>query len=756
MTLPALEGPLVDHGCGWRHIVASSTDVVLVVAADGTLLWVSRGAGRLATSWPEGVIGTSAWSFVHPGDTPRVRAHFDEVLHSATRRDPVEFRLTTKGFAWAWVEARIVNLTHDARIGGLVVYLHDISHRRSLLEELAVSERRYRRIVEASDGGIAIVDVYGTITFANRRLGQLVGVRDGDLIGASVLDYIDADDVARVTGCIGREVPEPERLRLRLRDSSGRLLHVGVAVLPFERDDTDAPTTLLMVRDDTERNQFELDVRNASLHDAQTGLPNRILLIEEIHRLTTGLRPGQQAALLLLDLDRFSAINDAIGTPAGDAVLATIATRLIHEADREDLVARVGGDEFAIICPSVTTEAQARVRASSLQQLVSAPMVAGEETLRLTASIGVSMSGVGDADAIFRSATMALTTAKGSGHQGTHVVTSQPAHVRVDEWRLESELRAAIGSNQLTLHYQPIVDMASRQFIGAEALMRWTSPLRGPVPPDQFIPLAEKAGLIQELGAWALRQACLDAMAWPVRSDGHRPTVSVNVSAVQLAEDTLPATILQSLMDAGLDASNLVLEVTETGVLADMDQAVAALAQLQQLGVRVYIDDFGTGYASLLYMRHFPVEGLKIDRTFVSGLGKSKEDTAIVNSTISLARATGLCVVAEGVETEEQAELLQQGGCSSAQGYLYSHPLTQGEWLALLDTQTKPPTRRRPRVATAAAVGRILELHGAGASVTTIAAALNRERMPAPGKAVRWHRSSVAAVLGRLLGPSTA
>jgi EAL domain-containing protein (putative c-di-GMP-specific phosphodiesterase class I) len=272
------------------------------------------------------------------------------------------------------------------------------------------------------------------------------------------------------------------------------------------------------------------------------------------------------------------------------------------------------------------------------------------------------------------------------------------------------------------------------------------------VPPDQFIPIAEESGLIERLGEWVLDTACADAITWPALPDGSRPSVSVNVSTVQLLRGDFAASVRAALDRYGLPGPELVLEVTETGVLQDFDRAAATLHQIRDLGVRLHIDDFGTGYASMTYVRRFPVNGLKIDRSFVAGLGDTTDDAAIITATLALARATDLVVTAEGVESQQQADLLTEAGCQLAQGYLWSRPLPQDEWLAVQDAAQPLATTSRARRARPSpeAVSRILELHAAGASATTIASALNREGIARPEAASQWHRTTVATVITTL------
>ncbi|MDT7538695.1 MAG: hypothetical protein QOI82_2280 [Actinomycetota bacterium] len=734
----------------WQHVVALSTDLAVVVAADTSLMWVSPSAAEIAGYQPEEVLGRVGMEFVHPDDLTAVLDYVAEVVATPGRHRPIEFRIVAKNGEAVWVEERMTNLLADPQVKGLVAYLRDITDRRKLLDALEVSERRYRAIVDTADEGIAIIDDSGKIVFANPRLAELVGMPA--VVGTSVLDHVDADDVTLAASRIGRTRKATERLQVRLRHASGRIIYGGVVLMPFEADAEGNATSLVMIRDDTASHEYQRELQHAALHDTLTGLPNRTLLMEHLSRVRAVLRPGLQATLLLLDLDQFAAINQSLGAEESDRLLVAVGSRLLQTAGPEDLVARVGGDEFAVVRLSATTETQAEAYARHLLAVLAQPIAVQGETLSLTASIGAALTDDRDADTQFRAASVALTDAKNAGRSEVRVHGSDPLPLRLDRWRLGAELRQALEIGELTLSYQPIVDLSTGSYVGAEALARWTSPLRGQVPPDQFIPIAEESGLIEQLGDWVLTTACADAIAWPDLPDGSRPSVSVNVSTVQLLRADFAASVQAALDSSGLPGTDLILEVTETGVLKDFERAAATLKQVRDLGVRLHIDDFGTGYASMTYVRRLPVNGLKIDRSFVAGLGDSTDDAAIVTAMLALARATDLTVTAEGVESQQQADLLTEAGCELAQGYLWSRALPQDEWLGLQDAaQPLARASRSRRVRPSPeALSRILELHAAGSSATTIASALNREGLARPDSAAQWHRTTVASVITTL------
>jgi diguanylate cyclase (GGDEF)-like protein/PAS domain S-box-containing protein len=750
-----LPQPPIASVRAWQRVVAMSSDVAVLVSPDGTLLWVSPNSPELAGYAVEEVIGQDGMQFVHPDDLPDVRAYLKDAATTPGRHDPIEFRLRARTGGWVWVEDRITNLLDDPEIGGLVAYLRDVTDRRSMTVELELAEQRYRAIVEAADEGIGVIESTGTIVFANRQLVDLVG---DDIQGANILDYVDPVDSPGAAAWTG-DLTNGERISVRLRHSSGRLIYSSLAAVPFDPDSSGNSTTLVMVRDDTARHGYEQELAQANLHDALTGLPNRQLLGHRLSELRTSLDPGRRAALLLIDIDQFSVVNQSLGPRVGDAVLAEVAMRLVNLASADDAVARVGGDEFALLSLSASTGLQACELAERVMEATRAPIMVDGTPLVLTVAVGIALTDGVDIAAAQSRALAAVVTAKRQGRDQLHLDDGDDRPVAIERWRIETELRAAAETEEIFVVYQPIVDLVSGLFIGAEALVRWTSPVRGPVPPDQFIPVAEDSGLMKALGQRVLAVACHDAANWPLSPDGGRLPVSVNISAKQLTSPSLTDAILQTVYRAGLQPADLILEVTETAILSDMNAATAVLTQLHNAGIGIHIDDFGTGYASMLYLRHFPVDAVKIDRQFVSGLGVNDEDAAIITATLSLARGTGRSVVAEGVETDQQAEFLRAAGCRSAQGFLWSRPLPQDQWLALQASVARSrATADRPGRNGASpspeVIARVIELHHRGTSAASIAAALNRDGIPA-GSASRWHRVSVERLLARLLRPQS-
>ena len=421
------------------------------------------------------------------------------------------------------------------------------------------------------------------------------------------------------------------------------------------------------------------DARHRAMHDALTGLPNRSLFMDRAaHALNSARRRRSAVAVLFLDLDNFKVVNDSLGHAAGDELLLAVGGRLRETLRRSDTVARFGGDEFGILVEDVTDENDAVRVAEQVAALFVHPFPLEGREHFVSASIGIAISdGAADRpETLIRNADAAMYRAKAHGRGGYELFDDLMRARALERLRVESELRTALTREELFLEYQPIVSLSTGEITGAEALVRWQHPERGRLSPAEFIAVAEDSGLIVRLGEWVLTAACDEAARWAqLRPDGPPLSVSVNLSARQVSETRLTSVVEEALAVSGLDAANLVLEITESVLLEDADAPVQTLRTLRDLGVRLVLDDFGTGYSSLGYLKRLPLDGLKIDRQFVDGLGTDSDDTAIVSAVAGMARGLGLTVIAEGVETAAQAEALRALGCQRGQGYLYARPL---------------------------------------------------------------------------------
>jgi diguanylate cyclase (GGDEF)-like protein len=418
-------------------------------------------------------------------------------------------------------------------------------------------------------------------------------------------------------------------------------------------------------------------LRHQAMHDALTGLPNRILALDRVEQMLARARRGQfPVAALYVDVDGFKAVNDSFGHAAGDELLRTVGKRLESVVREGDTAARIGGDEFVVLVEGSTLDAGAELVAERLLEVLSQPYeMSGEagRELSVTASIGIALGLRAGADELLRDADIAMYEAKAAGKNRYVLFQSTMQTAVQDRLTLQMDLADAIERGELFLLYQPTFDLRSEHIIGVEALIRWRHPTRGTVPPMDFIPIAEATGLIVPIGRWVLREACRRAAAW--HAQGHGLGMSVNISARQLDNDELIDAVRDALADSGLRAAALTLEITETALMRDPEATAARLSRLKQLGVRVAIDDFGTGYSSLAYLRQFPADVVKIDRSFISGIADSRQSTALIHTLVQLAKALGMETLAEGIEEQAQLETLQRQRCDHGQGFLFSRPL---------------------------------------------------------------------------------
>jgi diguanylate cyclase (GGDEF)-like protein len=441
--------------------------------------------------------------------------------------------------------------------------------------------------------------------------------------------------------------------------------------------------------DITERKLAEQQLVHDAMHDALTGLPNRALFADRLGRAQERARrhEGSSFAVLFLDLDRFKVINDSLGHQAGDQLLEEIGRRLVKATRAEDTVARLGGDEFAILVEEVPNATVASRVAQRIEGALNAAFTLRGQEVFPGASIGIALysPGYSQAGEILRDADIALYRAKALGRGRYEIFDAELGQQAVALLRLESDLRRALRENEFRLVYQPILTLDRSTLHGFEALLRWQHPTRGLLPPAEFIGLAEETGMIVPLGAWVLREATRQAQAWQsAQPSGHRLTMSVNLSSRQFAHPDLVAQVEAALAESGLDPVSLTLEITESVLIDNPRAAQELLERFSALGIRLALDDFGTGYSALSYLHRFPFDTLKIDRSFISGIGADGKDPAIVKAIVALADNLGMEAVAEGVETEAEETFLRQLHCRFVQGFRYARPMTPENVIAWL------------------------------------------------------------------------
>jgi diguanylate cyclase (GGDEF)-like protein/PAS domain S-box-containing protein len=548
------------------------------------------------------------------------------------------------------------------------------------------SEARFGWLVKNSSDLIMAVDASRKLDYVSPSVKRLLGAGDGKLLGALLTGLAHPEDVGAVDSLLDRAMRSPgERIiaEWRLRLGDGTWLPVET-VATSGLLDGDAPGVALNTRDLRERKALEQKLTFQAFHDPLTRLANRSLFRERVEHALERRQSGD-TAVLFIDLDNFKTINDSLGHAAGDHVLVETAHRLRSALRAEDTAARLGGDEFGVLLEDADVTASARV-AERIRSALGVPFwVVGQEVF-ISASIGIATREAGDtATELLRNADVAMYTAKTKGKARFEVFEARMHDAVVARLGLEAELRRAIDRREFVIHYQPIVKLQTGEVIGAEALVRWQHPTRGLVPPLEFIPLAEETGLIVPLGGWILREACRQLAEWQRLRGGGEPFVmNVNLSSRQLVRDAIADEVAAAVDESGIRASWLVLEVTETVLMADPVVAATALGHIRELGVRVALDDFGSGYSSLSHLRRFPIDIVKIDKSFVDDVATDGVESAIARSIIELGRAMQIETVAEGIEAGEQAETLRSLGCGFGQGFFFARPLDPAAWEGLL------------------------------------------------------------------------
>jgi diguanylate cyclase (GGDEF)-like protein/PAS domain S-box-containing protein len=457
------------------------------------------------------------------------------------------------------------------------------------------------------------------------------------------------------------------------------------------RDSAGEPQFVVgVIEDVTARKQSEARIARLAHYDALTGLPNRVFFREQLDQALKRVRRGEKLAVLFLDLDKFKEVNDTLGHQGGDELLKTVSGRLQSCVRETDIVARLGGDEFAIVQTDVPDATAVIDLAERIHGVLRQFCELAGNRFSMDASIGVAMAPQDgtEADQLLKNADLAMYGAKADGRATYRFFEPNMDAAMKARRALEFDLRQAIMCGEFELHYQPLVNIRDKRIAGCEALMRWRHPKRGMVPPSEFIPVAEDAGIVNQLGEWALRTACTEAVHW--RDD---IIVTVNVSSVQFKNDSLVQLVMDALSESGLPSRRLELEITESVLLHDNETTMRVLHQLKKLGVRISMDDFGTGYSSLNYLRRFPFDKVKIDRSFIEHIAGDASSLAIVQAVISIAKSRDIATTAEGVETQEQLELLRALGCTEMQGFLFSKPKPAAELIRMLSDQSQPLAR---------------------------------------------------------------
>jgi diguanylate cyclase (GGDEF)-like protein/PAS domain S-box-containing protein len=665
----------------FRSLIQNSSDVTMVVT-EGVCTYVSPPVTEMLGFLPSEVVGRPALEFIHEEDRERVSAR---IRADSSVSEPValQFRMSAKDGTSRLIEAVVADQRARPSVGGHVASLRDITERTKAARDLERSQESFRVLFEQHPRPMWVYDLE-TLHFleVNHCATERYGYTRSEFLEMTIADIRPEEDAQRLMDYLRRERPSQNYAGIwRHQTKGGEVIDVEVTTHSLEFRGRQGG--LVMAQDISERLRLERELWKNSLHDPLTGLPNRALLLDRVNRLNAeASRTSADATVICLNLDHFKLVNEAYGRSIGDSLIRAVGERLTSVLRDVDTVGHVGGDEFVVLALS-SAGATGQDLANKVIELI------GGESFRLhghdlkvTASAGVTSGRSDQGGDLIQSADIALTMAKAEG--GNRCVTfAQEMQTAVDaRAQLTIDLHEAVSAGQFETFYQPVVRSKDLGVVGVEALVRWRHPLLGLIPPARFISLAEETSLIGDIGRLVLRQVCDEAKSW--QQQHKRLTVAVNVSVFQLESDEFISDVRDALESSGIDPSSLVLEVTENILINNPQTALKRLRALKELGVRLAIDDFGTGYSSLSYLRQYPFDILKIDQSFIASMLDSAQAATMVQTMIQLGRRLKLKVIAEGVESDQQLELLRRLHCHEMQGYLFSRPIDAETMTSLL------------------------------------------------------------------------
>jgi diguanylate cyclase (GGDEF)-like protein/PAS domain S-box-containing protein len=657
----------------YRRLVETSNDLIWSVDADGRFTFVNDSAARRIYGYSaEEMIGRAFSEFMTPEQALKDLKVFEEIKggHSAFNYRTVHLRKDGSPVHLSF--NAVVEHSPSGEVLGTTGTAADVSDLVRYAAELERSEERYRLLFENATEPIAVAQ-NGRLVFFNQAVLAATGYGEDEIRSLPFVELVHPDDRAMVADrhlrrLKGEVFSNTYVIRTLRKDGDVRHMNLSGVAIAWEG----RPATLNFFSDVTARVKAEAELEYQAYHDPLTGLPNRALFADRLNiALARARRHKEPIAVLYADLDHLKRVNDTLGHGVGDLLLKEAAQRLRSMVRAVDTVARFGGDEFVILLGRVKDASVAARVAEKLVATMNEPMEVGGHTLRVTVTVGVSAwpDDGDDGETLVKNADNALYQAKEQGRNSYRMFAPE-MNARVQHrLTMEQSLIRAIKASKLSLAYQPQIALRSGRIVGYEALLRWKDESLGDVPPASFVPLAEETRLIEPIGDWVLRRALEDARRF--RGEAR---LAVNVSAIQLRDTNFPARVAEQLAAHRFPATRLEFELTESATIADDEKVISVLARLREMGVRIAVDDFGTGYASLSYLRRLSVDLVKIDKSFIAGVGDSPADSAIVLGIMGMAHGLKLVAIAEGVETEAQKEFLEVAGCDFAQGFLFGRP----------------------------------------------------------------------------------
>ncbi len=679
----------------YRNMVEQLEDSYHETDLSGYLTYVNAAECRNLGYSRDELIGMHISRFIDEENAKEMFSVITDVINTGVPVRALELIITRKDGTKAYNETS-VSLIRDSEGNpiGLRGIARDTTERKRLEEQLRQSEEKYRTILEEMEEWYFETDPAGIILFCNDIFANGIGYSHDELVSANFRDFIKREDIGTIDNMLHQvnKTGDPvKNFPYEFIRPDGGKAFTELSIFP-RRDSGGKVVGFRGVGYDiTERKRAEERIQYLATHDTLTGLPNRLMFSQLLdHAIQAAQRYKRKLAVFFIDLDRFKIINDSLGHEAGDQLLQEIARRLKQSLRAVDVVARLGGDEFVILIEEFSDVSQIETVARNVLSTVIKPVSIMGQECRVTASIGISTyptDGL-DGQSLMKNADIAMYYAKEEGKNNYQLYSKDIKSQSIERLSIETNLRQAMKRNEFFLHYQAKVDFRSRAITGVEALLRWQNPSLGLVPPLQFIPVAEETGMIVPIGRWVLKTACAQNATW--QRQGLLPIcMAVNLSLSQLADTGLIEDIKTALEESGLAPNLLELEITESMVMHNPERMMKILSQIKDMGVRLAIDDFGTGYSSLAQIKNFPVDTLKVDRSFIRNIPGNFEDKAITEAIIAMGKTLNLTIVAEGVETREQMDFLEKHACDEMQGFYFSRPIMPDQFAELL--RTTPP-----------------------------------------------------------------